>query len=684
MRNTKRQHRWLTLALCLCLLASVFPLSGTAFAAETADIWDGTADVSWYQDGLAVFHLQTAEELAGLAELVNAGNTFVGKTVYLDNDLDLSGTPWVSIGTSYTKYFGGVFDGQRHQVKNLTNIQSSQMYKALFGIVDGATIKNLGVVDADISSSSPEYQLGILADIATNATVRNCFTTGKVAGSDYGDFRIGGLIGIAEAETQVIGCYSSAVVTSKATRFADAVGGLVGAWREAGTSPLIADCYFDGEIVFGGAEVSNTQGKTTNVGGILGVCFGSVDNLKIKNCIVASKDIQSPEDALGTGNGGIWIAWYLKFGVPENCYWPVDSRNWPAAIELGKLQSDPDGALHFDCGTPTADFKADSVLQGLRANAQSGVEWVTGFEHPTFAWDLRGIPADYTAVETAKNKAPGDLNLYTPATADALTQALNQVVAGKSKAEQAAVDAMAQAIDTALAALTYKPADYGKVDEAIAKANALHKSDYKDFSAVDAAINAVVRGKDITEQAAIDAMAKTIEDAMAGLERLPANVGPINPPDPGKSIDTGKDLLITFAGAWENVVDIRINGVSLFRTATSGITADLSGYKDYGKVLGMAKRSSVAVTLYKEFLRWLPDGRYTLEVEFLDGGNSAVGSAEFTVKHEIQPSPSPSTPTDSPQTDDRSSPWPWVLLMLASLMGCGGFLFAGKRRRKIH
>ena len=79
---------------------------------------------------------------------------------------------------------------------------------------------------------------------------------------------------------------------------------------------------------------------------------------------------------------------------------------------------------------------------------------------------------------------------------------------------------MAKAIEDAIAALTYKDADYTKVDEAIEKANALNKDDYKDFSAVDAAIQAVVRGKNITEQDAVDAMAKAIEDAIAALEEV--------------------------------------------------------------------------------------------------------------------------------------------------------------------
>jgi LPXTG-motif cell wall-anchored protein len=93
--------------------------------------------------------------------------------------------------------------------------------------------------------------------------------------------------------------------------------------------------------------------------------------------------------------------------------------------------------------------------------------------------------------------------------------AVNAVARGKNITEQGEVDAMAKAIEDALAALQYKDADYTKVDAAIAKANALNKDNYKDFSAVEAAVNAVARGKNITQQAEVDAMAKAIEDAIA-------------------------------------------------------------------------------------------------------------------------------------------------------------------------
>lgn len=65
----------------------------------------------------------------------------------------------------------------------------------------------------------------------------------------------------------------------------------------------------------------------------------------------------------------------------------------------------------------------------------------------------------------------------------------------------------------------WNPADYSAVDAAIEKAEALNRDEYKDFSAVDEAIAQVVRGKGVTEQDEVDAMAEAIENAIAGLEK---------------------------------------------------------------------------------------------------------------------------------------------------------------------
>ena len=135
------------------------------------------------------------------------------------------------------------------------------------------------------------------------------------------------------------------------------------------------------------------------------------------------------------------------------------------------------------------------------------------------------LPADYAKVDEAIAKA-SEVNKDNYKNFSAVEAAVNAVVRDKNITEQSEVDAMAKAIEDAIAALQYKDADYTKVDAAISKVNALKKDDYKDFSAVEAAVKSVVRGKNITEQSEVDNMAKAIEDSIAALEKKPAITKP--------------------------------------------------------------------------------------------------------------------------------------------------------------
>lgn len=95
--------------------------------------------------------------------------------------------------------------------------------------------------------------------------------------------------------------------------------------------------------------------------------------------------------------------------------------------------------------------------------------------------------------------------------------AINAVNRDKDITEQEVVNGYADAINEAIDQLEYKAADYTEVDKAIEKANKLNKDNYKDFSKVEDAIKTVVRSKNITEQDEVDAMAKAINDAIDAL-----------------------------------------------------------------------------------------------------------------------------------------------------------------------
>ncbi len=511
------KKKLLSLLLALCLVMALVPM--TAFAADTMDTWDGTADTSWYDEEKTEFYLQTAEQLAGMAKLINDDMAnFKDKTVYLENDLDLGGHEWISIGDGANMAggsFQGVFDGQSHVVYNLYSHEglksenkdnNNNLYRnGLFGAIYNATVQNLGIENADIvipMNDTSTYGKGILVDWMTHSTIKNCYTTGSITGGSYIEKYIGGLAGFLNGNNSISQCYSTAAITGNydGEYYAeqegglepmdcwDSLGGIVGASYTGQVT--ISDCWFGGEIV-----VNSIQAP---VGGIIGYGKG----VSMVNCLVATKEI---------GNDGWENTYWLGYVVDKdakNCFWPNDAKY---NSNVANAQSGN------SAGTAVDDFMDEGVLTGLNANAAEGVRWVPGIKHPTFDWDSKNIPANYSKVDEAIAKAEA-LNKDNYKDFTAVEAAVNAVVRDKNITEQSEVDAMAKAIEDAIAALQYKDADYTKVDAAIAKANALKKDDYKDFSGVETAVKAVVRDKNITEQSEVDAMAKAIEDAIAALQ----------------------------------------------------------------------------------------------------------------------------------------------------------------------
>lgn len=315
----------------------------TALAAEgqTTDIWDGTADTSWYtgHETESEYHITTAEQLAGLAQLINTGTiTFEGKTVYLDNDLDLDKREWISIGkgkggrqAAYS--FCGIFDGQGHVISNLysrdslmpkTNVgdDKENCYRqGLFGNVYDGEVKNLGIENADIIvdlNDASTYGKGILVDWLCNSKITNCWTSGSISGGAYLEHYVGGIAGCTLRNSTLTGCYSTATITGnyKGTcykeedvmTYFDCLGGIAGGMLDG--SLTVEDCWFSGKI--------NVNSIQATVGGMVGYS----DNASVTNCMVTSADLAADE-----GGNTCWVVYSgLSLGTAENNYWPADDR----------------------------------------------------------------------------------------------------------------------------------------------------------------------------------------------------------------------------------------------------------------------------------------------------------------------------------------------------------------------
>ena len=286
--------------------------------------------------------------------------------------------------------------------------------------------------------------------------------------------------------------------------------------------------------------------------------------------------------------------------------------------------------------------------------------------------------ADYTKVDEAIAKADA-LNKDEYKDFSGVEAAINAVVRGKNITEQSEVDAMAKAIEDAIAALQYKDADYTKVDAAIAKANALKKDDYKDFSGVEAAVNAVVRDKNITEQSEVDAMAKAIEDAIAALKYKDADYTKVDAAI-AKANALKKDDYKDFSG-----VEAAVNAVVRDKNITEQSEVDAMAkaiedaiaalkYKDadYTKVdAAIAKANALKKDDYKDFsnvedaVKAVVRGKKITEQSEVDKMAKAIEDA-ISALEKKPASTKPGTSDKSPQTGDTSNLALWIALLFIS------------------
>ena len=569
----------LSLLLTLCLVMTFVPMA--AFAAEANKISITTVgellqfakavDNGEYDDKTdAVVSLDADLDLTGVAwtpigsNFDTDGNLlhyFSGKFYgngHTISNLDFSEnygkTEYPSFGF-FSEVYGAEISGLTIQGK-LDVSNSDPVY---FGTVAGvAADSKISDCVSDVSfTDTDKYINGTVAlcGYAINSTIEYCQNKGNFSiTKDVSSFQMGGIVGLAQNST-VQYCANTGEMTS----WAPCTGGIVGQLFQ---NSKIINCYSTGKMV--------PLGKgTTDFGGIAGIVGADTE---IRHCYFAGEmDVSQytatiPYKRLGGIAGGV----SSDTPVFENNYF-VGTENVPACFKYqdagtektldsmktedffneitaagGNYQFNSNGTpilpapkyavsfvvtpseltnviikvddqevtnpVDLEAGTYPVEVSADNC-EVFNLNITITADTATHTQTIAMTY----LPADYTKVDEAIAKA-NTLKKDDYKDFSAVESAVNAVVRGKNITEQGEVDDMAKAIETALSALQYKDADYTKVDAAIAKANALNKDNYKDFSAVEAAVNAVARGKNITEQAEVDAMAKAIEDAIAALQ----------------------------------------------------------------------------------------------------------------------------------------------------------------------
>ena len=373
--------------------------------------------------------------------------------------------------------------------------------------------------------------------------------------------------------------------------------------------------------------VATGQNNYSYVGGIAGVCYGS----SIKNCSVVNSSLESKRNNNNNCAGS--IVGYSTGGTFEKC--AAENNQVKTMAYGGGFVGEVDDDPSYGAGTSTFTncYTANCSVSSKTDDVQ-GVSLVGGFvgEMTDSTLTVNNCYVYRAMLSTEGTAVPGikatgvfaghlwgdssivDTNCFF----GACGTTENAGTASEKTEEEFRNGTVAGLLGEAFAQVgdypkINGPADYSSVDAAIAKANALNKDNYKDFSAVEAAVNAVVRDKNITEQSKVDAMAKAIEDAIAALVKKPS------PSSSSSSSSSRPSYPITTPDKTENgSVNISSTSAKRGSTVTITVTPD-AGYvldeltvtdKD-GKDVALTKKSDTEYTFV------MPAGKVEITPSFV-------------------------------------------------------------------
>ncbi|WP_310991556.1 GLUG motif-containing protein [Aequorivita marina] len=342
-------------------------VSVTVAEAQTypTTLWSDVADTSWYNANQDEFTISTAEEFAGVAQLVADGNTFENKTITIGAAIDLDGNLWTPIG-AYPELFAGEVEGNNHTISNLWINLPDADFAGLFGYTQAASFSDIHLDTVNIIGFDSVGSLvanlfdngsiedcsainiavtgnnntgGLVGGIVQNSVVSNSHANGDVVG----ETQVGGLAGSGFSNAEIEECYSEGTVSATFL-----VGGLVGGFPFAfsGTS-TVEDSY----------SRSTVTAANERAGGLIG---GADNGLHV-------------EDSYSTGSataldfaGGV-IGFWGNITM-ENMYFDTESSGMTEGVGgFGGAPITPDITEKT-----TAEMKTSEMVDLLNADSPDG------------------------------------------------------------------------------------------------------------------------------------------------------------------------------------------------------------------------------------------------------------------------------------------------------------------------
>lgn len=370
----------LAFALCMVFALSVFAVGSSA---ALPDGYEGYTEIA---NEAALLDLMGSTDATKLA----------GKYVLTAN-ITLTSASQSPIGNADAP-FTGIFDGNGKTISGL-NLSGTENV-GLFGVANGATIKNLTV--SGTVTATGNRTAGIVAYAQTSLTVENCTSNATVSGV----YATGGIVGQIDGLTapptvSVKGCTNTGAVTASSER----AGGIIGFFNIGGAakggSYELTECRNSGTVT-----AKKSGNAVAYAAGIVGFYTQSTTvDLNISK-LLNEGDVHSDT---GKYTGGI-------FGY---------FRSYAAGVVMSDLmntgdvytQSVPGGLIGFqlneqpitvnrayvNCTLTGAssveavgNFKATSVLNGVYYISESTSKWG---EKATLADTIEGNKAAFPLLE---------------------------------------------------------------------------------------------------------------------------------------------------------------------------------------------------------------------------------------------------------------------------------------------
>lgn len=228
--------------------------------------------------------ISNAEELKIFHDIVNGENnrqqnlaacaTLTADIVLNDGTFDEDGnytpgpsgadkpTEWTPMGVNTSAAYTGTFDGAGHTIQGVY-CNSNSKAPGLFGYIDGATIQ--GVRVTGYFNANNAEQAGCIAALAKSSRITGCVSTASINGRDSFQSSTGGIVGIADSNTQVSDCINYGTVKRTTSKYyATFAGGIVGCLADYST---VTNCSNFGSII---GLVNSSSTPPIYVGGIVG------------------------------------------------------------------------------------------------------------------------------------------------------------------------------------------------------------------------------------------------------------------------------------------------------------------------------------------------------------------------------------------------------------------------------